>query len=71
MAQGALQLRPLRNADHPLGLPGLSQYEQAKVTSANALAHFTEFFVFAVTIGGVFSIENPSNSWMERTVVLR
>ena len=65
IAQGAPQPRQLRNAEHPLGLPGLNTHEQAKVTSANALAHFTiELFALAVATGSVFSIENPSNFWM-------
>ena len=36
-AQGAPNPPPLRSATCPLGLPGLSQYHQAKVTSANEL----------------------------------
>ena len=60
VAQGAPQPRPLRDAKHPLGLPGLSKYEQAKVASANALAQITiELFVIAIAMGSIFSIEKP------------
>ena len=65
IAQGAPQPRPLRNQEFPLGLPHLSTYEKAKVSSANALAMFTiELFVLASMLNAVFSVENPSNSWM-------
>ncbi|CAE7507524.1 unnamed protein product, partial [Symbiodinium sp. CCMP2456] len=63
--QGASLPRPLRSADHVLGVPNLSDAEQAKVQAANELARFTvELFALAVRKGCFFSIENPENSWM-------
>ena len=65
VAKGAPQPRPLRNASHPLGMPGLTYHEQKRVESANKLAKFAiDLFVLAVTLSCVFSLENPSNSWM-------
>ena len=65
VAKGAPQPRPLRNASHPLGMPGLTYHEKQRVESANKLAKFAiDLFVLAVTLSCVFSLENPSNSWM-------
>ena len=58
-AQGAPNPPPLRSATHPLGLPQLSPYHRAKVTSANKLyALAVEFFLFCVDNDIVVSIEN-------------
>ena len=65
VAKGAPQPRPLRNASEPLGLPHLSMHEREKVESANKLAEFTIcLFELAVALSCIFSVENPSNSWM-------
>ena len=65
VAKGAPQPRPLRNASHPLGMPRLTYHEKQRVESANKLAKFAiDLFVLAVTLSCVFSLENPSNSWM-------
>ena len=65
VAKGAPQPRPVRNASHPLGMPGLTYHEKQRVESANKLAKFAiDLFVLAVTLSCVFSLENPSNSWM-------
>ena len=63
--RGAPAPRPLRDAQYPLGLPGLTAFEVAKVRSANLLAAFT-IQVFAVSRqwNAIFTIENPKNSWM-------
>ena len=65
VAKGAPQPRPLRDASHPLGLPHLTPHERKRVESANILAKFAiDLFVLAVSLSCVFSLENPSNSWM-------
>ena len=65
VARGAPQPRPPRNASHPLGLPNLTHHERRRVESANMLAKFAiDLFVLAVSLSCVFSLENPSNSWM-------
>ena len=69
-AQGAPNPPPLRSATCPLGLPGLSQYHQAKVTSANELyALAVEILLFCVDNDVVVSIENPANSWLWAALV--
>ena len=69
-AQGAPNPPPLRSATHPLGLPGLSPYHQAKVTSANILYPLAvDILVFCVDNNIVISIENPANSWLWAALV--
>ena len=64
-AQGAPNPPPLRSADFPLGVPGLSEYNQAKVSSANKLyALAIDIILFCYQNGIIISLENPSNSWL-------
>lgn len=64
-AQGVPQPPPLRSAQYPLGLPGLSTFHAAKVESANKLyALAIQILVFCATAGVVLSIENPATSWL-------
>ncbi len=63
--QGAPTPRPLRDAQHLLGLPNLSDLDASRVSLANQLAEFTvEFIELAMRLGFFISIENPENSWM-------
>ena len=49
----------------PVRLPHLTPHERKRVESANILAKFAiDLFVLAVSLSCVFSLENPSNSWM-------
>ena len=64
-AQGAPNPLPLRSADFPLGVPGLSDYNQAKVSSANKLyALAIDIILFCYQNGIIISLENPANSWL-------
>ena len=63
--QGAPTPRPLRDAQHLLGLPNLSDFDAIRVSLANQLAEFTvELIELAMLLGFFISIENPENSWM-------
>ena len=64
-SQGAPSPKPLRSAEHPLGLPHLAGIDKAKVESANILyALAIEILVFLKGRSLILSIENPcvSNS---------
>ena len=64
-AQGAPNPPPLRSAIWPLGLPGLSEFHQAKVNSANCLYRLAvEILVYCNRRNVAVSIENPENSWL-------
>ena len=68
--QGVPNPPPLRSADHPLGLPNLSAFHQAKVDSANRLyALAVAIMVFCWRRDIIFSIENPANSWLWAALV--
>ena len=57
--------KPLRSADHPLGLPSLSQFDRIKVQKANALyALGLEIILTLAKRNVVLSVENPFNSWL-------
>ena len=60
IAKGAPQPRPLRDADHVLGLPGLSSRDSQRVALSNRLASFTvQLLIFAMETFCFISIENP------------
>ena len=62
---GVPQPPPLRSADHPMGLPNLKSFHQAKVNSANALLHFVvELLFLAFQFGVHIVLENPERSWI-------
>jgi len=68
--QGVPNPPPLRSAEHPLGIPNLSPFHQAKVDSANRLyALAVAIMVYCCTRGIIFSIENPANSWLWAALV--
>lgn len=70
-AQGVPQPPPLRSAEFPLGLPGLSDFHNAKVTSANDLyALAIEILVFCAIHNIIISVENPASSWLWACLVL-
>mgnify|MGYP001818784186 CR=1 FL=1 len=63
-AQGAPNPRPLRSAQHPLGLPGLHPKEKSRVESANELYMLCARVVHLCHAQGVsFAIENPARAW--------
>ncbi len=65
IAKGAPQPKPLRDADHVLGIPGLHHRDVHRATLANKLASFTvQLIVFAMATSCFISIENPVRSWM-------
>ena len=56
--------QPLRSESHPMGLPGLSGTNLARVQQANSLYHFTKDVVLlANSLDIPVSVENPANSW--------
>ena len=61
---GAPSPKPLRSGVHPLGVPGLSPTNQARVDSANTLYKLTLNVTLHCLAKGIgVSIENPANSW--------
>ena len=61
---GAPSPKPLRSGAHPLGVPGLSPINQARVDSANTLYKLTlDVTLHCLAKGIGVSIENPANSW--------
>ena len=64
-SQGAPSPKPLRSADHPLGLPNLTGVNKSKVLSANILYRLAlEILLFLAGRDVVISIENPANSYL-------
>ena len=62
---GVPQPPPLRSADHPMGLPNLKPFHQAKINSANALLRFVvELLFLAFQFGVHVVLENPQRSWI-------
>ena len=60
----------LRSAQHPLGLPNLGSFHQAKVDAANQLYRLgVEILVYCHRRGIVVSIENPATSWIWAALV--
>ena len=64
--------KPLRSADHPLGLPSLSQIDRIKVQKANVLyalgleviLYLAKVILYLAKWNVVLSVENPFNSWL-------
>ena len=56
---------PLRNAEFPRGIPGLSDFNQHKVHKANQV-YDNVFLLLSATLdqGKGILVENPANSWM-------
>ena len=55
--------KPLRSADHPLGLPSLSGVDLVRTQAANHVYEVTAKLVHMLVAWGVFvTIENPTNS---------
>ena len=61
---GAPEPSPLRDADHILGLPGLSARDQTRVEQANRLCEFVVQLLGKLPDSCFVSIENPTNSWI-------
>ena len=62
---GAPQPRPLRSAEHLLGLPGLTPFENAKVCAANEVYRVAESLIFQIfLLGAILTLENPERSWL-------
>ena len=63
-SQGAPEPKPLRDFEHPMGKPGLSEFNQTKIELANRLYQLVlELIVFCYGANIVFSVENPWRSW--------
>ena len=57
--------KPLRSADHAMGLPSISQFDRIKVQKANILyALGLEIILRLAKRNVVLSVENPFNSWL-------
>ena len=55
--------KPLRNLEHPDGIPGLTGVNLARVSAANILYAFcAEILEICVKLGKLFMLENPKNS---------
>ena len=55
--------RPLRDDDHPNGLPNLTMQEKQRVSRANKLYHLTAVLAdWAIAEGCFFCVENPQYS---------
>ena len=60
--------KPLRSAEFPEGLPGLSGIDKIRVDLANELYSFVAKAIVKLEDMGIsFSVENPSNSLMWQT----
>ena len=56
---------PLRDANHPMGLPWNSPSDAKKVGAANSLYERAfRFALMLVTLGHIITIENPTRSWL-------
>ena len=63
--RGAPEPPPLRSATHPLGMPNLSKFHQAKVESANLLLFFVVAMLEQCHIMSIHVVlENPARSWI-------
>ena len=57
--------QPLRDANHPYGVPTMSQKDRSRVEQANALyMHMAKFCCFLNAMQIPWTIENPTNSWL-------
>lgn len=62
---GVPQPPPLRSAEYPLGMPGLSAFHKAKVTSANQLLEFVVQLLLECWKQNIHvMLENPERSWI-------
>lgn len=60
--------KPLRDEEHPMGLPGLAGLDLHKVQLANALYEATyDLITFCLSLGLRTSLENPTNSLFWKT----
>ena len=64
-AAGAPEPRPLRNAEHLMGLPGLTSSEKSRVDSANDIYKLAiPILMIACKLHCIVSLENPPRSWL-------
>ena len=69
-AQGVPNPPQLRSAEFPLGMPGLSPLNRAKVDSANKLYSLAiDILLVVLPKNVIVSLENPWNSWMWSALV--
>ena len=62
---GSYGLRPLRNAEHVEGIPGLTGTDLARVQSANAVTNAIMRIMRAcIRLEVPFTVENPTRSWI-------
>lgn len=65
IAAGVPQPKPLRDATHPMGIPGVGPTNQARLDSANTLYKLAlEIMAFCFQKQILVSVENPTNSWL-------
>ena len=68
--QGAPRPVPLRDAEHPMGLPNLSQFNRQKVVAANKLYELVfKLILYCFDNDIVCSVENPWRSWFWSVLV--
>ena len=64
LSAGAPAPRQLRSESSPLGLPGLTQFEQIRVDTANAVYDYIlDLCIRRASANEAFSVENPSTSY--------
>jgi hypothetical protein len=57
--------QPLRNKEHPYGVPNMTDRDQARVDQANTLyMHMCDFCIFLNNRNVAWTMENPTNSWL-------
>ena len=57
--------RPLRNSMHPYGIPGMSQKDAERVSTANEIyKHMAQFCMHLDDLNIAWTIKNPTNSWL-------
>lgn len=62
--QGAPQPPPLRDYEHPMGKPNLTDFNQQKVSMANRLYRLVfSLIIYCYRNDIIFSVENPWRSW--------
>ena len=63
--RGAPEPPPLKSASHPLGVPNLSSFHQAKVDSSNQLLKFVVLLLYHCFQHHIHVVlENPDRSWI-------
>ena len=64
-AAGAPEPRPLRSAEHLMGIPGLTSSEKSRVDSANDIYRMAiPILMIAFKLHCIVSLENPPRSWI-------